>query len=188
MLDGITRRTFNEMFAKGGLAAFALEQPLTLLAAEQNEISLLWDKSGGYAVQDVYSDGIVLTRKFQEQDYIVEIRQIAREDNGKLADWTLVGAVYAKTEPAKPIYMMKANGKVTNDGKFAASDAFITISEKSELWSLLVPKFSAALSVLRTVEAGNNDEVALWVSDSTKKYEAIKSGNSLKPMPADFYK
>ena len=168
-------------------------------AAAQDEISLLWDKSGSYSVKDVYSDGMVLARISEMQGVVVETNQIARAtEGGKLTDWTVVSTAYARAAPEKILYRMTATGKVQQDGIFAVSDGVADVVENNrdiknrgiDVYRLIAPRFREGFTLLQTVGAAPTQEaLEPWIADSTKKYEAVKAKyTDLKPMPANLYK
>ena len=88
-----------------------------------------------------------------------------------LSEWEVVANVYASGNSNADSRLRRA-GRVNSDGRFVFDDAKAEVFGKA--YSLAMNALSS--SVLATVQNGTPDLVKYWVADTTRKYEAIKTG------------
>lgn len=147
----------------------------------EKEFDMLWKQAGDrYIVKKPYSNGIVLEQQVATGDpnYKAVFTYTGRVGkDGKLSEWEVVANLYATSDPSKPDSQMSTSGRVEPNGKFSMDVWKLGISGLGDLST------AVRNSVLISVMNGTPELVNYWVTDTTKKYEALKVGQNLEPLP-----
>ena len=138
------------------------------------EFDMLWKgKDDKYIAKEI-ADGIFLKQEVATGDsnYKAALVYVGRLGKDKLlTEWEVIVSVYAASGGMVDSTISRT-GRVNSDGRFVFDDA------KAEVVGKAYPLAMNALesSVLTTVQNETPDLVKYWVADTTKKYEALKSG------------
>lgn len=186
----IYRREFLKDLGVGAVALTGASQvgrifsPLEALAqGTEREFDMLWKgKDDKYIFKFPIADGVALEQQVVTQDpnYRAVLTYLGRLGKDKLlTEWEVVVNVYSTSGQPQADFnrkqldsSLRRVGRVNPDGRFVLDDA------KAEVVGKAYPLAMDALasSVLTTVQNGTPELVKYWVADTTRKYEALKSG------------